>query len=97
MRDNQKFSFHRLEKVEGSFQEFPNADTITRRLKKLVQFLGKYETHLDHLNFETNEAENEPSGFSLEEKNKIVELLIDFGIPMNSEGKVEWGTFKDKL
>lgn len=33
MRTDRSLSFHLLERVEGTFQEFPNADNITRRLK----------------------------------------------------------------
>ena len=36
MRADKTMSFHKSEQVEGQFQEFPNADNITRRLKKLV-------------------------------------------------------------
>ena len=48
MRRDPSFSFS-LEATGGYgrnkskvYQEFPNADTITRRLKKLVSMLGKY-------------------------------------------------------
>ena len=43
MRSDTKLSFHKSEQVEGQYQEFPNADNITRRLKKLVQIIGKTE------------------------------------------------------
>lgn len=36
MRADTKLSFHKSEQVEGQYNEFPNADNITRRLKKLV-------------------------------------------------------------
>ena len=43
MRADQKLSFYETEKVEYQFNEFPYADNITRRLKKLVQIFGKSE------------------------------------------------------
>ena len=43
MRADKRMSFHKSEQVEGQYQEFPNADNITRRLKKLVQIVGKPE------------------------------------------------------
>jgi hypothetical protein len=33
MRTDKRLSFHLLESIEGTYQEFPNADNITRRLK----------------------------------------------------------------
>ena len=36
MRADQKLSFYATEQVETQFNEFPYADNITRRLKKLV-------------------------------------------------------------
>ena len=36
MRSDTKLSFHKTEQVESQYQDFPNADNITRRLKKLV-------------------------------------------------------------
>ena len=36
MRADTKFSFFATEQVECQYSEFPNADYITRRLKKLV-------------------------------------------------------------
>lgn len=36
MRSDINLSFYKSEQVEGQYQEFPNADNITRRLKKLV-------------------------------------------------------------
>jgi hypothetical protein len=44
MRVDPTLSFAATEQVENQFgSEFPNADNITRRLKKLVQIIGKDE------------------------------------------------------
>lgn len=43
MRSDTNLSFYKIDTVLGQYQEFPNADNITRRLKKLVQIIGKSE------------------------------------------------------
>lgn len=96
MRRDSKLSFCKLDKND-SFQEFPNADTITRRLKKLIQIIIKCENNEGAISFEDNQNTKEPTGFSLEEKNKIIEYLINCGIPLNSEGKSDYSSLKEKL
>jgi hypothetical protein len=96
MRSDPKLSFSKLEK-DTSFQEFPNADTITRRLKKLIQIIIKSESNNGIISFEDRKNIKEPTGFTLEEKNKIVQYLIDQGVPLNSEGKSDWALLKDQL
>lgn len=86
-----------LTKIEGSFQEFPNADTITRRLKKLVQIIGRNEKSFGKILFEEKDHFNEPTGFTLNEKVKILNLIIDFGVPLSNEGKNDWNLLKEKL
>jgi len=51
MRSDINLSFYKTELVQGQYQEFPNADNITRRLKKLVQIIGKSEYQIN-LSFE---------------------------------------------
>eukprot|EP01022_Parablepharisma_sp_SALTPOND_P011955 TRINITY_DN1525_c0_g1_i1.p1 TRINITY_DN1525_c0_g1~~TRINITY_DN1525_c0_g1_i1.p1 ORF type:complete len:608 (+),score=36.09 TRINITY_DN1525_c0_g1_i1:754-2577(+) len=95
MRADTSLSFHKL---EGTYQEFPNADTITRRLKKLIQTIVKEQHNLHKLNFtESAASEDEPTGWSLEEKNHILELVADFGIPITAEGKNDWSQLREKL
>ena len=96
MRADTKLSFSKLEK-DSSFQEFPNADTITRRLKKLIQIIIKSESSNGIISFEDRKNIKEPTGFTLEEKNKIIEFLIDFGVPLNSEGKSDWSILREQL
>lgn len=96
MRSDQKLSFSKLEK-DSSFQEFPNADTITRRLKKLIQIIIKSENNNGIISFEDKKSFKEPTGFSYEEKNKILEFLINYGVPLNHEGKNDWATLKDQM
>jgi hypothetical protein len=93
MRSDPKLSFSKLEK-DSSFQEFPNADTITRRLKKLIQIIVKSENN-GVISFEDRKNIEEPTGFTLEEKNSIINFLIDYGVPLNSEGKSDWTALKE--
>ncbi len=108
MRSDTKLSFHKLESgtlsaiifsaVESSFQEFPNADTITRRLKKLILTIVKDQHNLQKLNFTAPAAaESEPTGWSLSEKRHILELVTDFGVPITAEGKSDWVQLREKL
>ena len=96
MRSDQKLSFSKLEK-DSSFQEFPNADTITRRLKKLIQIIIKSENNNGLISFEDRKSFKEPTGFSFEEKNKILEFLTNHGVPLNHEGKNDWLALKEMM
>ncbi|CDW90426.1 transforming growth factor beta regulator 1 [Stylonychia lemnae] len=96
MRSDTSLSFHKSEQVESQYQEFPNADNITRRLKKLVQIIGKSE-YQSNLCFEKPLNALEPTGFTLEDKNMIYETLINFGVPVNSDGKNDYGFLRSQL
>jgi hypothetical protein len=87
-----------LKWVESSYQEFPNADTITRRLKKLIQTIVRGPFNIQKLNFTSPvSAIEEPTGWTLEEKKHILKLVTDFGVPSTSEGKNDWAQLRDKL
>lgn len=97
MRTDPKLSFSKLEK-ESNYQEFPNADTITRRLKKLIQIIIKYEmSNNGVISFSEKKITKDLTGFNLEEKNSILKHLIDKGVPVNSEGKCDWLAFKEEI
>ena len=96
MRSDPKLSFSKLEK-DSNFQEFPNADTITRRIKKLIQIIIKSESSNGIISFEDKKSLKEPTGFNFEEKNNIINFLSDYGVPLNNEGKSDWATLKDQL
>ena len=92
MRNDRKLSFYETELVECQFNEFPYADNITRRLKKLVQILGKSEFQVN-LQFESPVDGIEPSMFTRQEKEVICDLLSDFGLPIlsaDSGNKVDY-------
>ncbi len=97
MRQDPKLSFSKLDK-ESNYQDFPSADNLTRRLKKLIQIIVKYEqSNNGVISFVEKKITKDPTGFSLEEKNDILKYLIDKGIPINSEGKNDFNLLKDDL
>lgn len=96
MRSDPKLSFSKLEK-DSNFQEFPSADTITRRIKKLIQIIIKNESNNGLISFEDKKSLKEPTGFNLQEKNNIINFIMDFGVPLNHEGKSDWVTLRDQL
>ncbi|CAI2387839.1 unnamed protein product [Moneuplotes crassus] len=95
MRNDTSLSFHLLEKVQGTFQEFPNADNITRRLKKLVQMIGKQAEF--GLKFDNLDGLKEPTGYTLSEKEVILKVLLDIGIPLSKDSKYDWTYLKEKI
>lgn len=97
MRNEPKFSFTKLEN-ETNFQDFPSADTITRRLKKLIQIIVKCESNNNGIiSFEGTKNNKDPTGFSLEEKKNILYFLINKGVPVTIEGKNDYSAFKEDL
>ena len=63
-----------IDLIASNYAEFPNADTITRRLKKLVQTIVKFEQNDGKLDFDTivnNIDENELDGYF-----KLILLLL---------------------
>lgn len=99
MRSDQKYIFSKFEKESSNnLQEFPSADTITRRLKKLVQIIVKYEqSNNGVISFCEKVVNKDPTGFSLDYKYKILSYLIDKGVPLTSEGKYDWFQFKSDV
>ena len=95
MRIDKTLSFHLLENVEGSYQEFPNADNITRRLKKLVQMIGKQAE--SGFKFDSMENLIEPSGYNLLEKKTIINVLLNIGVPISNDSKYDWSQLREKV
>ena len=82
--------------IAGTYSEFPNADTITRRLKKLTQQIAKFEQKEEDLNFDER-LEAELEGWDTEEKKLYFKFLSDFGVPLNNEGKPNWLELREKI
>lgn len=97
MRADPKLSFCKAEN-ESTFQDFPIADNITRRLKKLIQIIVKIESNNGGaISFEKASSNKESTGFTLNEKIKIFDYLKDKGVPVNSTGRNDWIALKEEL
>lgn len=92
MRNDKNLSFSNID-TDSSFKEFPSADTITRRLKKLMISIDK----IDEFEFDKEQQFFEPTDWTNDEKKALLSLVTDFGVPLNLEGKNDWGQFKEKL
>jgi hypothetical protein len=80
------------------FQDFPSADTITRRLKKLVLLIVRHEKETGSFDFESKDSiDTELDEFKPEEKRELFNFLCDFGIPVNQEGKPNWNEVREKF
>ena len=61
-----------------------------------MQIIGKSE-YQTNLNFEKNESAHELTNLSLREKEIITDILIDHGLPVNSENKDDYNFIKTEL
>lgn len=104
MRQDKSLSFYKTEQVESVYQEFPNADNITRRLKKLVQIISRsefQEPNVIHFDAEEAPADKETTGLDLIEKQAICEVMCDiggmFGQTTSADGKEDLAQFRKEL
>lgn len=97
MKNCEEFGFNELEKT-CSYQEFPNADTITRRLKKLIQLIVRHEQSTAKFDFDAlDNDDNELEEFSKEEKRDFFNCLFDYGVPISDDGKYNWHGLREKF
>ena len=92
MRNDPNLSFSAID-TDSSFKEFPSADTITRRLKKLMISIDKIED----FEFDKEQQLFEPTDWSVTEKKTLLKLITDYGAPLNLEGKSDWNQLKEKF
>ena len=77
--------------------ELPNADAITRRLKKLVSNIHKYSTDVNQKakNTTLNDILNT---ISIEDKKVIINYVKDYGFPYNiNTNKISYADLKTRL
>ncbi|OMJ79463.1 hypothetical protein SteCoe_20519 [Stentor coeruleus] len=91
MRNDPTLSFSAID-TDSSFKEFPSADTITRRLKKLMLSIDRIED----FEFDKEQQLFEPTDWTTNEKKNLLKLITDFGVPLNLEGKNDWSQLKEK-
>jgi F/Y-rich N-terminus/F/Y rich C-terminus len=92
MRNDPSLSFSAID-TDSTFKEFPSADTITRRLKKLMISIDRIE----EFEFDKEQQLFEPTDWTPNEKKTLLKLITDFGVPLNLEGKNDWNQLKDKF
>lgn len=52
----------------------------------------------EDINFENEDNLKEKSGFSLEEKKQIINMVVDFGIPVGKDNlNYDWLAFKERV
>ena len=56
---------------------------LTDRVKILMKNVKKFSDDFQCMNFENFNGAKEVSGFSFEEKNKLYEILTNYGMPIN--------------
>ncbi|CDW85164.1 f y-rich n-terminus family protein [Stylonychia lemnae] len=95
MREDPKLSYCKINRNDTNYM-FPMAENITKRLKKLVQLVSRIEGEFD---FEGQTKPSEHSGFSFEEKNGIIEILGDYGIPISHDEnkKSDWQLLRNRV
>ena len=92
MRNDPTLSFTAID-TDSSFKEFPTADTITRRLKKLMISIDRIED----FEFDKEQQLFEPTDWTSSEKKSLLKLITEFGVPLNLEGKNDWAQLKEKF
>ena len=92
MRNDPTLSFGAID-TDSTFKEFPTADTITRRLKKLMISIDRIED----FEFDKEQQLFEPTDWTSSEKRSLLKLITDFGVPLNLECKNDWGHLKEKF
>lgn len=95
LKDDPKLSFSKL-KPNDSYYAFPQAENLTRRLKKLAQLVSRIDGNYD---FESGIKASEPSGFTADEKDAIIQIIGDLGVPYCHDdiNKPDWPLFKLKV
>lgn len=92
MKGDSALSFSLVD-TDSTFKQFPSADTITRRLKKIMMFVEKTE----EFDFDQEQELFEATEWRDNEKSALVQILTDEGISLNAEGKNDWAALKEKF
>jgi len=100
IKSDKKLCFSSLEQ-SGQKKDFPSADSITRRLKKVMQIIIKNWNNNELMNLNQSDkflTQNKKiKELKIEEKKEIFELLIDYGIPRKINGEDNYYLIYEKL
>lgn len=67
-------------------------------MKKLIQLIVRHEKDAGFFDFDSKEAiDPDLTEFSKKEKLELFNFIVDFGIPINSEGKPNWAEIREKF
>lgn len=95
MKNDPDFGFDTLEQV-CQYSEFPSADALTRRLKKLVALIVRHGKTFKEFGFDSTEnIGNIMKEFSQEEALKLFEYVSSNGVPLSSDFKPNWNDLRD--
>ena len=86
-----------MEKSQN-YQDFPVADNLTRRLKKLINTIVKIQQNQGEIDFEDEaESEEDEKLWADNEKKILFNILVEFGVPVGNDNKSNWSELKDKV
>ena len=97
MKEDLQFGFSTLEKC-CLYSDFPNADTLTRRLKKLVALIVRHEATYKSFDFDSTESiDSALREFQEEEVRHFFNFVKSFGVPLGSDKKSNWNDLRDRF
>lgn len=91
MKEDSELAFFKL-------YNLPSSNSMTRRFKRLMHIIIRRENEKENSNEHEHEdtISKDTNGLSLDEKQKIITYLINYGIPINNN-ESDWSTLKAKL
>ncbi|KRX05591.1 hypothetical protein PPERSA_12769 [Pseudocohnilembus persalinus] len=91
------YCFQELE-ITNQYSSFPNSDNLTRRLKKLLQTIIKFEEDKGEIKFNVQpESDEEDKGWQDSQKNCLFRYLLNFGVPLNQDGRSNWVEIREYI
>lgn len=97
MREDKNLGFMILENM-CKYSHFPNADTLTRRLKKLVSLIVRHEQSYKGFNFDTTEhVDAILKEYDSKEIKMFFNFVKNYGVPLGSDRKSNWNDLRDKF
>jgi hypothetical protein len=97
IKEDEQYGFDALEK-SCMFNDFPNADTLTRRLKKLVSLIVRHENTYHNFDFDSlDHLDSVLKEYADGEVRDLFDFVKDYGVPVGSDGKSNWIDLRDKF
>ena len=97
IKSDKKYCFLNLDQNNLN-KDFPSADSITRRLKKIIQIIIKnWNNSTELMNLNDNFSKSNIKELNNKEKKYIFDFVIDFGIPRKVNGEENYLLIYEKL